>query len=331
LVSLILAQQVYMVNKVIHKRQLAKNTKSKVLVILGTTASGKTKLGVSLALEFKGEIISADSRQVYKGLDVGTGKDLAEYKVKGKNTPYHLIDVASPKTKFDLAKYQKAAFAAIEKILCKGKLPIIVGGSGLYLQALVDNYQLSAIRPDVQKRKEREKKFAAELFEELSKLKPDFAARLNNSDKNNPRRLVRYLEIAEAGGSRDKKREPLYDFLLLGLTWPDQALRERIEFRILERLEKEGMVAEVQRLHEAGLSWQRLKSFGLEYKFISQHLLGELSYQEMIAKLSFASYRFAKRQKTWFKRWQSQGARIEWIKDRPGATEKIKRWLARKP
>lgn len=301
--------------------------KPKVLVVLGPTGSGKTKLGVELAQEFKGEIISADSRQVYKGLDVGTGKDLAEYKVGNKKIAYHLIDVADPKKGFDLAQYQRLAFLAINSVIKRGHLPIVVGGSGLYLQALVDNYSLDQVKAQSPRRAQWEKWPASRLFQELSRLKPDFAARLNNSDKNNPRRLARYLEIAEAGDlDKVKKRESPYNFLLLGLSWPDDILRSRIEFRILERLEKEGMVAEVKRLNEGGLSWERLKSFGLEYKFISQHLLGELSYSEMIEKLSLASYHFAKRQKTWFKRWGKQGARIRWIK-RPGAAKIVQSWI----
>jgi tRNA dimethylallyltransferase len=303
-------------------------SKPKVLVILGPTGSGKTRLGVELAREFGGEIISADSRQVYKGLDVGSGKDLAEYKVGNKIIPCHLIDVADPKKGFDLAQYQELAFRAIAGVIKRGHLPIIVGGSGLYLQALVDNYSLDQVRAQSPRRAQWEKWSASRLFQELSRLKPEFAARLNNSDKNNPRRLARYLEIAEAGDlDKVKKRESSYDFLLLGLSWPDDVLRKRIEFRILERLEKEGMIAEVERLNKGGLSWERLQSFGLEYKFISQHLLGELAYSEMIEKLSLASYRFAKRQKTWFKRWEKQGAKISWVKDAACAEKIIKKWL----
>jgi len=301
--------------------------KPKVLVILGTTASGKTSLGVKLAAEFNGEIISADSRQVYKGMDIGTGKDLVEYQINGRKIPYHLIDVVSPKVKFDLAQYQVKALQAISQILKKKKLPIIVGGSGLYLQALVDNYQLSTVIPDFAQRIKLEKLSAVELFKKLQKLKPDFAARLNNSDKNNPRRLTRYLEIVAAGGfDNNKKTESPYDFLLLGLTWPDKILRGRIELRLLERLEKEGMIAEIKKLNESGVSWERLKSFGLEYKFISRHLLGELSYAAMVEKLSTAIYRFAKRQKTWFRRWQKQGTKIKWLKDPAEAIREIKYW-----
>lgn len=319
-----------MATKVIHHNKFNKplDSKPQVLVILGTTASGKTSLGVKLAVKFKGEIISADSRQVYKGMDVGTGKDLTEYRIGKKKIPYHLIDVADPKKGFDLARYQRLAFRAIKDVLKHNNLPIVVGGSGLYLQALVDNYSLDQGKTKLPQRTKWEKWPVKRLFQELVRLKPDFAGRLNNSDKNNSRRLVRYLEIAEAGDlDKIRKRESPYNFILLGLTWSDAVLRERINFRILERLEKEGMIAEVKELNKQGLSWEKLKSFGLEYKFISQHLLGELTYSEMVEKLSIASYRFAKRQKTWFKRWENQGAKIKWIKNIKAAEKEIRKWM----
>jgi tRNA dimethylallyltransferase len=308
-------------------RKKANMNKAKVLVLLGPTASGKTALGVRLALRYKGEIVSADSRQVYKGMDIGSGKDLAEYKVGKKLVPYHLIDIVSPNTEFNLAKYQKLALKAIADIIKRGKLPIIVGGTGLYLQALVDNYLLSSAKPDPAKRRELESLSREELFERLEKLKPDFAHKLNNSDKNNPRRLVRYLEILEQGNHLEAKQDSPYDFLILGLTYPDEVLRERIIKRINTRLEQEDMLGEVKRLHAEGISWQRLLSFGLEYKFLSQYLLGKLDYENMLQKLSDASYRFAKRQKTWFRRWQKQGRVIEYISSFQEAEKKIESWL----
>jgi tRNA dimethylallyltransferase len=287
--------------------------KPKVLVLLGPTAVGKTALGVRLAWKYQGEIVSADSRQVYQGMDIGTGKDLAEYKVGRKHIPYHLIDVISPNTEFNLAQYQKLALEAISDIINRGQLPIIVGGTGLYLQALVDNYDLSKISPDLEKRRELEALTKDELFGRLKKLKPEFALKLNNSDKNNPRRLVRYLEIVEKDGDLSNKQDSPYDFLVLGLDFPDDILRERINKRIKNRLEKEDMLSEVERLHNSGVSWERLISFGLEYKFLSYYLLGRLDYDEMVQKLGDASYRFAKRQKTWFKRWERQGRKIHWL------------------
>lgn len=303
---------------------LKNNKKNKVLVILGPTASGKTSLGVRLASKYKGEIVSADSRQVYKGMDIGTAKDLDEYEFNGEKIPYHLIDVVSPNTEFNLAKYKKLANEALADICARKKLPIIVGGTGLYLQALVDNYELNDIKPNEAKRRELEVLSREDLYLRLEKIKPDFAHKLNNSDKLNPRRLLRYLEIFEQGGELLGKQESKYDFILIGLDWPDEILGERIIKRINDRLKNENMVAEVEGLQEEGVSWQRLISFGLEYKFISYYLLEKISYEEMITKLSNASYRFAKRQKTWFKRWEKQGRKINWVNSQEEAEKVIK-------
>lgn len=302
--------------------------KPKILVILGTTAAGKTSLAVKLALAFNGEIISADSRQVYRGMDIGTGKDLAEYKVNGKKIKYHLIDVINPKDQFDLAKYQRLAFKAIEDILKRKKLPVIVGGTGLYIQAIIDNYKLTSVKPDLKKRAVLEKLSLEILFKNLLKLKPEFAARLNNSDKNNKRRLVRYLEVISMEGSQKIGRQASpYDFLILGLDFPDEIIRERINKRIKDRLDNEDMVGEVAGLHKNGLSWERLESFGLEYKFISQYLQDKFDYDTMVDKLSTASYRFAKRQKTWFRRFEKQGGKINWLSDLVEAEKVISKWL----
>lgn len=298
-----------------------------VLVILGPTASGKTKLAVALASAFKGEIVSADSRQVYKGMDIGTGKDLKDYKVGRQNIPYHLIDVISPDKKFDLAQYQVLAFKALDKILKKGKLPIIVGGSGLYLQALVDNYDISSIKPDFKKRSQREKLEADEVFNEISQLNPAFANKINDSDKHNLRRLIRYLEIVEQGQVLPHKLAPRYDFLVLGLKPAKEILRTKIKNRLLERLEKEDLVGEVKRLHKNGLSWQRLESFGLEYKFIAHYLQKKITYEKMTLDLNIAIRQFAKRQLSWFKRWEKQGRKIVWLKDYKKAETQTKKWF----
>ncbi|MFA5130924.1 MAG: tRNA (adenosine(37)-N6)-dimethylallyltransferase MiaA [Patescibacteria group bacterium] len=303
------------------------SARPKVLVILGTTSAGKTGLAVKLAAKLGGEIISADSRQVYKGMDIGTGKDLNEYIVKGKKIKYHLIDVVSPKQTFDLSKYQKLAFKAIEDVLSRGKLPIIVGGSGLYLQALVDNYKLTSVKPDLKKRAILEKLSREELLKKLEKEKPEFAARLNNSDKNNKRRLVRYLEIIETPGEEgNKKGESKYDYLVTGLNCPDDILKVRILKRLNDRLE-EGLVEEVKSLHREGVSFERLIGFGLEYKFVSQYIQEKFEYEEMITKLNTALYRFAKRQKTWFRRWEKQGQKIKWLKDLGEAEKVAIKWI----
>ena len=318
--------------------------KNKIIVVLGTTASGKTKLGVDLARKFNGEIISADSRQVYKHMDVGTGKDLNEYITKTQITdkwvvnkaPYHLIDIVNPNTKFSLAKYQKLAFQAIEDILKRGKTPIIVGGTGLYLQAVVDNYNLSGARPDKELREKLEEKSAGELFLELKKINSKFAERLNESERKNRRRLIRYIEIMQDKGAEKKGvSHPIgcetpkakYDFLLLGLTWPRETLKERIYKRLMERLEKENMVGEVKELHKDGVSWKRLESFGLEYKYISLYLQGKLDYEEMVEKLNIAIRQFTKKQMTWFRRWEKQRKKIYWVKDEKEAEKLVRKFL----
>jgi len=296
--------------------------KPKIIVILGPTASGKTGLAVRLAARYRGEIVSADSRQVYRGMDIGTGKDLdsytltaKSYKLKAKQIPYHLIDVADPKETFDLAKYKEQAEVAIEDIIKRGKLPILVGGSGLYLQALVDDFKLSKKSADKELRKILEKMTVAELYEKLKSSNPGLAEKINQSDRGNKRRLIRYVEIVSAGAKTlgEKNREGRYDALILGLDRPVAELNQRIEYRLLERLEKEGMIAEVRRLHDEGVSWRRLESFGLEYKFISQHLQGKYDYNEMVEKLNIAIRQFARRQRSWFRRWERQGRKIELI------------------
>lgn len=304
-----------------NNQKISGTKRPKVLVILGPTASGKTALAVQLAALFNGEIVSADSRQVYRGLDIGTGKDLKEYHFGQKNTPYHLIDVADPMEEFNIAKYQKLALKAINDISSKGKLPIIVGGSGLYLQALVDGYALVPGKPDLKRRAELEKMTTQELYAMLLKLKPDFAVSLNNSDKNNQRRLVRYLEIAESGDHQKPSKKKLpYDFLVIGLQIDDDKMREKIQKRIVDRLDHEDMIGEVERLLEKGVSMAWLNSLGLEYRHIAWHLQEKLDYEEMITRLSLATYRFAKRQKTWFRRWEKQGRKITWV----GGFDRIK-------
>lgn len=287
------------------------NNKTKLIVILGPTASGKTKMAVDLAAKFNGEIISADSRQVYCGMDVGTGKDLSEY----GTVPFHLMDVADPKSQYTLAEFKKAADEAIGEIAIRGKLPMLVGGSGLYLQAVVDNYSLEVDKSaDTELRKRLEQKTSEELFTQLQKMNLEFANKLNNSDKNNKRRLIRYLELNNHSTvSPIKRGEAKYDSLIIGLMPDKELMQEKIYKRLIERLEKEDMVAEVERLRSSGVSDQRLKDFGLEYKFIAEYLEEKYRYEEMIERLFIAIKQFAKRQITWFRRWERQGVKIVWL------------------
>lgn len=305
-------------------RQKVAPSKPRVLAVIGTTSAGKTHLAVQLARRLGGEIVSADSRQVYKGLDVGTGKDLAEYGSGRRRAPYHLIDVADPRRQYNLARYQREAVKAIDGILAREKLPIVVGGSGLYLQALVDSFRPGGrVAPGV--RKKWSGLDADGLYEEIAARQPEFARRINASDRHNRRRLERYLEII-VSGQQAAKRESPYGWLVIGLRCQEDELRLRIRERLIRRLEKEGLVAEVENLRQGGLSWQRLKSFGLEYKFVSRYLLGELSYPEMVERLDTALWRFAKRQLTWFRRWEKQGRQIAWIEDEDDALKQIKNW-----
>ncbi len=313
--------------------------KNKIIVIIGPTASGKTSLAVDLAYKFKGEVISADSRQVYKYMDIGTGKDLDEYNIKIKNQklkiknvkiPYHLIDVVSPNTDFNLGKYYKKGERALSEILNKDKLPIIAGGSGLYAQALVEGYDLGKVSPDLGLRKKLEKLSVEKLYKKLVQLDSGVAVKLNNSDSNNPRRLIRYIEILKSGGKvfRGSKKDNEKEFLIICLCPELEELKKRIYKRLLDRLEKENMVEEVRGLHfNKKVSWKRLKSFGLEYKYISQYLLGELNYEDMVAQLYSESFKFSKRQITWFKRWERQGRKIYWTQNKKETLKRVKDFL----
>lgn len=275
----------------------------KLIVILGPTATGKTKLAVKLARAFNGEIVSADSRQVYVGMDIGTGKDLQDY----GRVPSHLIDVVSPKKRFSLSAYQKLAYTAIDDILARGKVPFLVGGTGLYISAIVDGYHLDEVEPDFELRKKLNQKTLAQL-QALAK-KYDLV--LNRSDFNNKRRLIRKIEVIQKSKEpKNQKNNPKYDCLMLGLTLPKQKLDKKIDRRLKERLEKEGLIDEVKNLKKHSLSWKKLDEFGLEYRLIAQYLQGKLTYEAMLAKLAVAIHQFAKRQLTWFKRDQ----RIIWLK-----------------
>jgi len=298
--------------------------KPKLIVVLGPTASGKSELAVKIAKKFSGEIISADSRQVYRGMDIGTGK-ITKREMEG--IPHYLLDIASPKRQFTVVQYQKKALEAIKKIYKKKKIPIICGGTGFYIQALVEGLNIPAVKPDPKLRKDLEKLSVEELFRKLKKLDP---RRAKNIDFKNKRRLIRALEIViKANKPVPRIKEQLnFDVLYLGMRKSMPELKKLIKKRLLGRLEK-GMIAEVKRLKNPpagrGISWKRLDDFGLEYRYIARYLREKLTKQEMINELQKEIERYAKRQMTWFKKYP--GARVRWVRNYRQAEKLIEKFL----
>ena len=282
---------------------LGMEEKPKIVVIVGPTASGKSDLAVVLALQFNGEVISADSRQVYKGLDVGTGKIMKE---EMQGVPHHLLDVAPPDTVFSVAEYQHMGEVAIADILARGKLPIVCGGTGFYIRALVDGVMLPDVPPNPELRVDLEGLNAQELFTRLEAIDPVFAEII---DRHNPRRLVRAIEIATALGAVPKliKNEG-YDPLYIGIDVPTEILKERIHKRLYARLDA-GMIEEAQRLHSEGLTYERMEDLGLEYRYLARYLNGSLDKETMLVELEREILHYAKRQLTWFK----SNKEIRWI------------------
>ena len=278
-------------------------SKQKIIVILGPTASGKTDLSLKLAKKFNGEIISADSRQVYKEMDIGTGKIT---KKEMKDIPHYLLDVASPKRKFSVAQYQKLALKAINEISKKRKIPFLVGGSPFYIYSVVQGWIFPKLRPDWELRKKLDKKSCQELFDILKKKDPRRAKKI---EKKNKRRLIRAIEIIEKLGKVPLLRKNIqFEYLLIGIKKPKEELENLIRKRLLKRF-KQGMINEIKRLRKNNVSWKRLENFGLEYRWIARYLQNKINYQEMVEKLQKDSEHFAKRQMTWFKK----DKRIKWI------------------
>ena len=306
-------------------KETIKKKSKKLIVILGPTASGKTDLSIKLAEKFSAqggpasnwngiEVVSADSRQVYKGMDIGTGK-ITKKEMKG--IPHYLLDIASPKRKFTVAQYQKLANKAINKIHKKKSIPFLVGGTAFYIQSIVDGIIIPEVKPDWKLRKELEKKTSEQLFKILKKLDP---IRSKTIEKNNKRRLIRAIEIIKKTKRPIPllKKKPQFETLILGVKKDN--LKELIKRRLLKRL-KQGMVAEVKNLN---LSWRRLEEFGLEYRNIALYLQKKITYQEMIDNIQKESEQFSKRQMTWFKK----DSRIKWIKDYKESEKLTKDFLA---
>jgi len=290
----------------------------KVIAVIGPTASGKSDLAVSLALEFNGEIVSADSRQAYRGLDIGSGKITPE---EMKGIPHHLLDVASPAEIFTVSDYQKLARAAIEGIAGRSKVPFVAGGTGFYVDAALYDLRLPAVTPDQELRKELSLLSTEELLTRLKKLDP---RRAETIDRHNPVRLIRALEIATILGAvpEPSDNRPRYRHLKIGIAVETERLQQKIAARLDARLEN-GLIEEVERLQAKGVSWERLEAFGLEYRYVSLLLQGELSRQESRDQLLQAIIRYSKRQMTWFKR----DPGTVWIKDYSEASRAVKNFL----
>ncbi len=287
------------------------------VVVLGPTAVGKTYIGVQIAGKFNGEIISADSRQTYRGLDIGSGKDIVEYSFDGKAVPYHLIDVADLSMEYNVFHYQQDFYRIFDDLVSRKVLPVVVGGTGLYLDAVIRNYDLVDVPEDAELRESFRNKSLEELCRIYLELKPDLHTK---NDLEERERVMRGIEIWH--GTHGKKAEELKKTmyprpeirpLVIGTTFAREKIRENIHRRLLERI-REGMVDEVLKLHEEGASWERLEKLGLEYRYCSLFLQGKYdSVESMADDLFIAIRQFAKRQETWFRFMEKNGVKINWL------------------
>lgn len=279
-------------------------------MVLGPTASGKTRLGVRLASEWGGEVVSADSRQVYRGLDLGSGKDLDEYTMDGVAVPYHLIDIAGLDREFSVFDYQKRFYETFEALQSRAVLPVVVGGTGLYLEAVLGKYRMVEVPKNPALRTELDAESDEALAARLLRMK----RRLHNTtDLASRERIVRAIEIAEYSASHDPEPAPDIRPLILGAQWDRSILRQRIRVRLVERI-KLGLIDEVKGLHARGVPWERLEQLGLEYRFIAEYIEGKIvGKNDLMQKLSAAINQFAKRQDTWFRRMERNGFKIHWI------------------
>lgn len=282
-----------------------------MITILGPTASGKTPLAAALAKQVDGEIISADSRQVYRRMDIGTGKDLADY----DGVPYHLIDICEPGTKYNLFQYQQDFFDAYEDIRSRGVLPILCGGTGLYIEAVLKGYHLSPVPQNPELRQQLEGRSLDELTQMLKELKAKTGSNMHNTtDVDSCQRAIRAIEIESYNLEHPVPRRelPAVDSLIVGVNIDRELRREKITRRLKARLE-EGMLDEVRGLLDSGIPADDLIYYGLEYQFVTEHLIGRLSYDEMFRRLEIAIHQFAKRQMTWFRGMERRGFTIHWV------------------
>ncbi|BDD00336.1 tRNA (adenosine(37)-N6)-dimethylallyltransferase MiaA [Persicobacter psychrovividus] len=294
--------------------------KQSLITILGPTASGKTHLAVHLAALIKGEIISADSRQVYQGMDIGTGKDLEEFNVNGQQIPYQLIDIHPPGYEYNVFEFQRDFLQAYANIQAKDRQPVLCGGTGMYIDAILKGYHLVQVPENLPLRAELSMMETNDLIERLKSLKKLH----NTTDITDRKRLVRAIEIQTFEQQNPDHKQPLpaMDHHVFGIQWERGVLKERITSRLKARL-KEGMIEEVQGLLDAGFTAEQLKFYGLEYRFVTQHIMGELNSNDLFQKLNAAIHAYAKRQMTYFRRMEKHGINIHWLKGETAVDEKI--------
>lgn len=302
----------------------------RMITILGPTASGKTPLAAHLAFRMNGEIISADSRQVYRRMDIGTGKDLANYVVDGKQIPYHLIDICEPGTKYNLFQYQQDFIDAYQDIQDRGVQPILCGGTGLYIEAVLKGYHLSPVPQNQELRNKLEGISLEELTRMLEELKARNGSVMHNTtDVDSCQRAIRAIEIETYNLQHPmpQRELPAVDSLIVGVSIDREVRREKITRRLKTRLE-EGMIDEVRGLLDSGIPAEDLLYYGLEYKYLTEYAVGKLSYDEMFRQLEIAIHQFAKRQMTWFRGMERRGFKIHWLDAILPMDEKVDRILA---
>ncbi|HEY6913488.1 MAG TPA: tRNA (adenosine(37)-N6)-dimethylallyltransferase MiaA [Paludibacter sp.] len=296
-----------------------------LITSLGPTASGKTTLAAALAHRMESEIISADSRQVYRGMDIGTGKDLADYVIANKHIPYHLIDICDAGYKYNVFEFQRDFQKVFSEITSKAKLPILCGGTGLYIEAVLKGYKLPAVPENKQLRESLEGK----TLEELGNILSQNVTLHNKTDIDSAKRAIRAIEIAEYSTKQTPKYHEFQSInsLIIGLDLDREVRRQKITQRLKSRL-KEGMIEEVKALLNSGIAAEDLIYYGLEYKFVTKYLIGELSYNEMFAQLEVAIHQFAKRQMTWFRGMEKRGFTIHWIPAELPTEEKVNKIMS---
>ncbi len=296
-----------------------------LITILGPTASGKTGIAAQLAYDIDSEIISGDSRQIYRKMDIGTGKDLEEYTVKDKAIPYHLIDIAEPGYKYNVFEYQQDFFQAYQSIKEKNKLPVLCGGTGLYIESVLKGYKLLPVPEN----KELRDSLSGKTLQELTDILKSYKTLHNTTDVDTPKRAIRAIEIEEFYQNNEINNRDFekINSLIIGVHIDREERRKKITQRLKTRL-KEGMVDEAKAILDSGVSPDDLIYYGLEYKYLTNYILGNLTYEQMFSELEIAIHQFAKRQMTWFRGMERKGFQIHWIDAALSNTEKIEKILS---